>query len=141
MYLLDTNACIRILNNSSEPLVRNLRQHAPSEIRLCSIVKAELVHGARRSARIAENLQLLQHFFEPFTCLPFDDVCAEQYGIIRADLAREGALIGPNDLMIAATARAYDLILVTHNVGEFSRVVGLQIEDWESPLTFPETVP
>src|SRR3990167_1680598 len=111
MYLLDTNACIRILNDSSASLAGRLRQHDPSDIRLCSVVKAELFYGARRSSRVSENLRLLQRFFAPFICLSFDDRCAEHYGLIRADLERAGTPIGPNDLMIAATARAYDLVL------------------------------
>ena len=131
MYLLDTNACIRILNNSSASLVNRLKQHLPSEISLCSIVKAELLYGARRSERVAENLQLLGRFFSTFGSLPFDDLCAEHYGPIRADLAMSGTLIGPNDLLIAATARAQDLTVVTHNTREFSRVIGLKTEDWE----------
>ena len=131
MYLLDTNACIRVLNGSSPVLVGRLREKEPSEIRLCSVVKAELFFGARRSARIEENLRLLQKFFSAFLSLPFDDLCAEHYGIIQNDLARSGSPIGPNDLMIAATARAHDLVLVTRNTREFSRIVGLRMEDWE----------
>ena len=133
MYLLDTNSCINILNDSSGPATRKLRQHFPSEICLCSVVKGELLYGARRSNRVVENLHLLHRFFEPFICLPFDDSCAEQYGVIRADLSQQGALIGPNDLMIAATALANGMTLVTHNLREFSRVPDLLIEDWESP--------
>lgn len=131
MYLLDTNACIRLLHNSSAALVDHFRQRDPSEIRLSSVVKAELLHGARRSSQVSDNLRLLQRFFAPFICLPFDDLCAEHYGFIRADLERAGSRIGPNDLMIAATARAHDLVLVTHNTSEFARVVGLAVEDWE----------
>jgi tRNA(fMet)-specific endonuclease VapC len=131
MYLLDTNACIRILNDSSPALVQRLASHAPSEIRLCSIVKAELIYGARHSQQIEENLKLLACFFAPFVSLPFNDRCAEQYGQIRAGLALAGALIGPNDPLIAAIARAYDLTLVTHNVEEFGRVTDLRLEDWE----------
>jgi len=131
MYLLDTNACVRILNDTSPTLVHRLASQAPSEIRLCSIVKAELFYGARLSQRAPENLKLLAHFFAPFVSLPFNDRCAEQYGQIRAELARAGTLIGPNDLLIAAIARAYDLTLVTHNVEEFGRVDGLRLEDWE----------
>lgn len=131
MYLLDTNACIRLLNNASESLVSRLRRHDPSEIRLSAVVKAELFYGARRSSRVSENLRLLHRFFAPFVCLPFDDRCAEHYGLIRADLEQVGTPIGPNDLMIAATARAHDLVLITHNTREFSRVIGLQLEDWE----------
>jgi tRNA(fMet)-specific endonuclease VapC len=131
MYLLDTNACIRILNDASPPLIQRLANHAPSEIRLCSIVKAELLYGARHSQRVAENLNILAHFFAPFVSLPFNDRCAEQYGQIRAELVQAGTLIGPNDLLIAAIARAYELTLVSHNVEEFGRVNGLRLEDWE----------
>ena len=133
MYLLDTNACIRVLNGSSERLVTRLRSHAPSEVRLSSVTRAELLFGARRSARVAENLRLLASFFAPFVSLPFDDACAERYGVVRASLAAAGKPIGPNDLLIAATALAHDLTLVTHNVREFSRVPELGIEDWERP--------
>jgi tRNA(fMet)-specific endonuclease VapC len=131
MYLLDANACIRILNHRSIPLVERLHQHDPSEICLCSVVKAELVYGARKSARVVENLELLQRFFSPFISFHFDDPSAEHYGDIRATLERAGTPIGANDLMIAATARAHDLVLVTHNTREFSRVADLRLEDWE----------
>jgi tRNA(fMet)-specific endonuclease VapC len=131
VYLLDANACIRILNKTSLPLIERLARHEPSEIRLSSVVKAELLFGARRSGRVQDNLELLARFFAPFTCLPFDDRCAEEYGLIRAALTRLGTPIGPNDLMIAATAQAYNLALVSHNVSEFSRVHGLRVEDWE----------
>jgi tRNA(fMet)-specific endonuclease VapC len=131
MYLLDTNACIRVLNNTSARLVKRLRRYEPWQIYLCSVVKAELLYGARRSSRVTENLETLEKFFAPFPSLPFDDPCAEHYGKIRAVLAQAGTPIGPNDTLIAATARAHELILVTHNVEELSRVPDLQIEDWE----------
>ncbi len=132
MYLLDSNVCIRILNGSSQPLTERLRSHDPSEIRLCSVVKAELLYGARHSQRVAENLRLLARFFDAIISVPFDDPAAERYGSVRAELAAVGKPIGPNDLMIAAIALARDLTLVTHNVKEFSRVAGLRFEDWEA---------
>lgn len=75
---------------------------------------------------------MITSFWEPFTSLPFGDDGAEQYGLIRAELKRQGRPIGANDLLIAATALAYDLTLVTHNTREFSRVPGLRLEDWEA---------
>ncbi len=132
MYLLDSNVCIRILNGSSQPLTEGLRRHDPSEIRLCSVVKAELLYGARHSQRVAKNLRLLARFFDTIISVPFDDQAAERYGLVRAELAAVGKPIGPNDLMIAAIALARDLTLVTHNVKEFSRVAGLRFEDWEA---------
>jgi tRNA(fMet)-specific endonuclease VapC len=122
-----------VLNGTSPRLTARLRAGDPANLRLCSITKAELLYGARHSQKVVANLRLLEVFFSPFLSLPFDDRCAEHYGAIRADLAAAGHLIGPNDLLIAATARAHDLVLITHNQREFSRVVGLQVEDWVSP--------
>ena len=131
-YLLDANTCIRLLNSSDEEVTRRFKACQPADIVLCSVVKAELLYGARRSARVEFNLKRLEHFAAPLQSLPFDDRCAHDYGLMRADLAAQGKPIGANDLMIAAIARAHDLILVTHKTGEFSRVVGLRVEDWES---------
>ena len=104
----------------------------PTEVRLLAVTKAELLYGARHSARPAENLRLLERFWAPLLSLPFDDRCAEHYGMIREGLAARGHLIGPNDLMIADIARTHGLTLVTHDVEEFSRVPDLKIEDWEA---------
>ncbi len=131
MYLLDTNVCIHLLNERHTNIEQHFRSHSPTEIALCSIVKAELLFGARRSQRVSANLQRLKQFFAPLTSLPFDDHCAEEYAQIRADLTSQGKIIGPNDMLIAAISRAHNVTLVTHNVGEFSRIVGIKIEDWE----------
>lgn len=132
MFLLDTNVCIHLLNKRYLEIEKRFRQCSPTELSLCSIVKAELIFGARHSKKVETNLQLLKRFFEPLGSLPFDDKCAEEYGLIRADLSSQGKIIGPNDLMIAATAKAYDVVLVTHNTKEFSRITGLRLEDWQS---------
>lgn len=132
-YLFDTNVCIRLLNNTSAPLVARLRSTDPNEILLCSVVLAELTFGAYRSTRVADNLRLLQNFAAPYRSLAFDDSCVDSYGRIRSDLQRAGILIGPNDLLIAAIAVANNLTLVTNNTGEFSRVAGLSLEDWSLP--------
>lgn len=131
MFLLDTNACIRILNQGHSEIARRFESCAPYDIALCSVVKAELLFGARRSSRIDENLRLLDAFFSPLESLPFDDRCAEHYAILRAVLASQGNPIGPNDLLIAAIALSNDATLVTHNTAEFRRVPGLRIVDWE----------
>lgn len=75
---------------------------------------------------------MLSEFFNEFVSLPFDGRAAEIGGQIRAQLADVGTPIGSNDLLIAAIALAHNLILVTHNTREFSRVAGLRIEDWET---------
>jgi tRNA(fMet)-specific endonuclease VapC len=132
VFLLDTNTCIRILNGSSPAVAARLQATSPADVRLCAVVKAELLYGARNSNRVDPNMRLLRRFFSPLASLPFDDRCAEEAAFIRLDLSRAGRPVGPNDLLIAATARAHDLVLVTHNTREFGRVPGLRIEDWES---------
>ena len=127
IYLLDANACIRLLNGTSASLLERFRRESPSFLRMSSVVKAELVFGARNSSRAAENLRLIAAFWEPFESLPFDDLYAEQYGLIRAELKRQGRLIGASDMLIAATALTYDVTLVTHNTREFARVPRLKL--------------
>ncbi|MFV1985480.1 MAG: type II toxin-antitoxin system VapC family toxin [Thiohalomonadales bacterium] len=131
MFLLDTNVCIQLLNQTHTTLIKHFSQHQPDEIALCSIVKAELLYGARHSKRVEANIHLLTQFFSPLISLCFDDRCAEEAGQIRADLVSQGKPIGPNDLLIAAIARAHDVILITHNTREFSRITGLRLDDWE----------
>ena len=131
MYLLDTNVCIRILNNSSPALAARLQNLTPDELCLCSVTKAELIFGAYNSARPAENLRVLQVFFAPLASLPFDDACADAYGRIRFDLQRQGTSIGGDDMLIAAIAIANEAVLVTANTREFARVTGLRLENWE----------
>jgi tRNA(fMet)-specific endonuclease VapC len=67
---------------------------------------------------------------EPFVSLPFDDLAAGHYGLIRATLERAGTSVGANDLLIASIALAHDCLLVTRNSREFEGVVGLRVETW-----------
>jgi tRNA(fMet)-specific endonuclease VapC len=100
---------------------------------ICSVVVGELLYGARRSTQVQQSLAEVRQFCLPFVSLPFEDHAADEYSKIRAHLAGLGTPIGPNDLMIAAIALVEDLILVTHNTAEFSRVPGLKLEDWQTP--------
>lgn len=134
LYLLDTNACIRILNDSSPKLTKRFRKTAPNQCFLCSVVKSELLYGARNSQKAVSNLRVLEKFFDPMESLPFDDFAAEKAGIIRAELKRAGTPIGPNDLLIAAIALAHGKILVTNNTREFGRIALLKLEDWEAQI-------
>jgi tRNA(fMet)-specific endonuclease VapC len=131
IYLLDTNAWINFLNQGPNPIKERLVQIDDTAIRFCSVVKAELLYGAENSSRRDENLETLNGLFAGTESFSFDDRAAVQYSKIRADLAKAGTPIGPNDLMIAAIALAHQVTLVTHNMSEFSRVAGLRIEDWE----------
>lgn len=130
MYLLDTNFCIEILNRKDSLAAKKLTSVSPSVIRLCSVVKAELFHGAYKGGRDS-NINLVRNFCSMFVSLPLDDRAAETYGQIRSELEKQGKLIGPNDLLIASIAIAHNTTLITHNVSEFSRILNLKIEDWQ----------
>jgi tRNA(fMet)-specific endonuclease VapC len=128
--LLDTNVCIAYLNGRDRGVRDKLLALDPEAVSLCSVVKAELCYGARNSQHVDANMLRLQGFFAAFSSFPFDDVAAEHYGAVRAQLRRQGTLIGPNDLMIAAIALANDVTLVSRNQTEFHRVVGLRVVTW-----------
>ena len=106
-YLLDTNSFVEHLRRgSTSNVTAKLVAASPGSVYLCSVVLAELLYGARHSnaAHQAANLALVARLRRQFVSLPFDDRSAEEYGILRAHLSILGALIGPNDLMIAAIA-------------------------------------
>ncbi len=131
-YLLDTNTCIGVLTNRVATLTEHWKRASVGQIRLCSVVKAELLFGAEKSFKRALVLQKLEVFFSRFKSMPFDDAAAQAYGVLRAATEKEGRPIGPNDMLIAAIALANGLTLVTHNTAEFNRVPGLLLEDWET---------
>lgn len=131
-FLLDTNTCIAYLTQRSSSVEEHFKQAVPADIALCSIVKSELLFGAHKSAKSTENLARLEIFFSPFVSLPFDDQAAALAGSVRAELEKAGTPIGPNDLLIGALALSRDLIVVTRNTREFSRISGLRLEDWVS---------
>jgi tRNA(fMet)-specific endonuclease VapC len=135
IYLPDTNGWIGYLRRRHTALIQRFQAERASDIMLCSVVVAELAYGAYHSpaAFRAHNLSLLAKLQGEFASIPFDDAAADEYGRLRAHLAASGLMIGPNDLMIASIALARGLILVTHNVREFSRVPGLVVEDWQGP--------
>lgn len=131
-HLLDTNTCVdHLKRGQASNVTAKLAAAPPGSVVLCSVVLAELLYGAHRSASKAQTLVQVQAFCRPFQSLPFDDPAAEHYGVVRAHLAGLGTPIGPNDLMIASIALANGLTLVTHNTSEFGRVPGLKLEDWQ----------
>ena len=128
-YLLDTNIWIFYLKNSSSLVGTRLRNTSASDIAVCSVVRAELLHGARKYEKRTERVARVELTLSPFISLPFDDAAARHYATIRDDLELRGVTIGPNDLMIAAIAVAHELTLVSNN-REFNRVDGMPVEDW-----------
>jgi tRNA(fMet)-specific endonuclease VapC len=129
-YILDANAVIALLNDTTSKAARRVRREQPSDVAIPAIVAHELFYGAFKSRRAAQNLALIDAL--QFVVLEFDKEDARQAGAIRALLASKGTPIGPYDVLIAGQAAARNLILVTHNTQEFGRVPGLQFEDWQA---------
>ncbi|MCD4817344.1 MAG: type II toxin-antitoxin system VapC family toxin [Candidatus Cloacimonetes bacterium] len=130
-YLLDTNVCISILKGKNRYLLKRIENLQNYEISIPVIVKYELYFGVFKSKRIQHNQNKLEDFLKAFEIISFNDEMAVIAGRIRADLSSKGNIIGPYDLLIAATAIESNRILVTHNTKEFIRVNNLQLDDWE----------
>ena len=133
MYLLDTNACIALING--KPALVRSRFHraltADAKILVSSIVAFELWYGVAKSARPEANAQLVETFFAgPVSLLAFEFEDGKVAGRIRAALEAVGKPVGAYDLLIAGQALRNELTLVTANAREFSRIKGLEWEDW-----------
>ena len=128
-YLLDTDIVSALVKKPAGPLADRFARLDPDSFCTSIVVAAELRYGACRkdSAKLTQQVEAV---LEGIDILPIETPVDRHYGEIRAALARIGQPIGQNDLFIAAHARALDLILVTGNVGEFSRVPGLRVENW-----------
>lgn len=129
-WLLDTNAIIALMTRRSDNLIRRIDSKVPGTIFVSTIVRHELYFGVYGSQRVESNLETLRLMLSDFKELDFDSEDARAAGEIRAALKRIGQPIGPYDVLIAGQARARGLTLVTNNVGEFSRIEDLDIEDW-----------
>jgi len=130
LYMLDTDICSYVMKRSSPVLLERLAQVEVTEVCMSVVTKAELLYGVRVSphgTRDAEALHALQSYVE---VLDFPEAAAEDYADIRGHLKERGALIGANNLFIAAHARSLGLTLVTNNTSEFSRIQGLALENW-----------
>lgn len=129
-YLIDTNIIIFALKDKAGRSAARLSGTALAEQCICSVVEAELYHGATKYDAPTKRQRILDGFLAPYLSLPFDSACVPHYARTRDDLERRGLPIGGNDLMIAAVALTHGLTLVTNNIDEFLRVRGLKVEDW-----------
>ena len=132
-YLLDTDTCSYVMKRS-QPLVLERLQEVPlSDVCISVITKAELLYGVEVSSRRAQDAAALAAFLPHLEAVTFSDDAALHYAQIRAHLKKRGALIGANDLFIAAHARSLGRVLVTNNTSEFQRVPDLKLDNWTLP--------
>ena len=133
-YLLDTNIVIYVIKRRPIEVMGVFNENA-GRMAISAITLSELFYGAEKSAKVAQNLAVVEEFASLLEVLPYTAKASQHYGAIRSALEKVGRTIGVNDLHIAAHARSEGLTLVTNNLGEFERVPGLLAENWVSNLT------
>ena len=128
-YLLDTNIVIYVIKRRPIEVMGVFNENA-GRMAISAITLSELFHGAEKSAKVAQNLAVVEEFASLLEVLPYTAKASQHYGAIRSTLEKAGPPMGVNDLHIAAHARSEGLTLVTNNLGEFERVPGLLTENW-----------
>jgi tRNA(fMet)-specific endonuclease VapC len=129
-YMLDTDTSSYIMKRTNTNVLKRLQAVAVSDVCISAITKSEHLYGVEVSPRRLKDQAALDAFLRYVEVLDFPGEAALDYGRIRADLKSRGAMIGANDLLIAAHARYLGLTLVTNNTREFGRVKGLKVENW-----------
>ena len=130
MYFVDSNTCIYFMNGKYPSVRDKFLSISPKEIKVPSVVKAELLLGAYKSRNREQTTRKVLNFLKPFEIVPFTDEMTDDYAEIRSELEKSGKPIGANDYFIAATARYKKGIIVTNNADEFSRISKLELVNW-----------
>ena len=130
MYLLDTNICIYAIKKKPILVLEQIKEKSKFGIYISALTVAELEYGIENSAKIEENRVSLLKYLSLFKILSFDDRDAIPYGKLKAKLRKDGQIIGPIDMLLAAQALSKDLIFVTNNIKEFRRIENLKLENW-----------
>jgi tRNA(fMet)-specific endonuclease VapC len=128
-YLLDTNIVIYVIKRRPIEVMGTFNENA-GRMAISAITLSELFHGAEKSAKVVQNLAVVEEFASLLEVLPYTAKASQHYGAVRTALEKAGRPIGVNDLHIAAHARSEGLTLVTNNLTEFERVPGLLTENW-----------
>jgi tRNA(fMet)-specific endonuclease VapC len=129
-YMLDTDTCSSIMRRSHDAVLKGLAKVPVSDVCTSVITKSELLFGVEVSPKRRQDEAALAAFLGYVEVLDFPDKASSHYAKIRADLKARGAMIGANDLLIAAHARSLGLTLITNNTPEFGRVQNLSIDNW-----------
>jgi tRNA(fMet)-specific endonuclease VapC len=131
-YMLDTDTCSYIMRRSPEAVLKKLARVPVDDVCISVITKSELLYGVEVSPKRRQDEAALEAFLRHVEVLDFPDEASTDYAKIRADLKSRGAMIGANDLLIAAHARSQNVTLITNNTREFRRVRNLSIDNWAS---------
>ena len=128
--MLDTDTCAFLLRRSSDVLLQRIQAIPVAQQVMSVVTYAELLYGVQVSSKKKANQAAVEALAVHLAILDWPANAAQHYAEIRAELKKKGALIGANDLLIAAHARSLGAIVVTNNTKDFARVKGLRIENW-----------
>lgn len=129
-YMLDTNICIYIAKHRPPEVKARFDRMSPGQLVMSVVTYGELCYGASKSVQSGNAFAILEDMVLDIPVAPLSPAVGRTYGEMRAALAKQGRLIGSNDLWIAAHAMALCLTLATNNEREFSRIAGLAVENW-----------
>ena len=129
-YMLDTNICIYIIKKKPVKVLEKFKTLQEGMVGMSLITLGELKYGIEKSQHPEKNMKVLDSITKIIPALPMHKYVADHYGEIRKKLEKKGQTIGNNDLWISAHALALDIILVTNNTKEFTRVPNLKLENW-----------
>ena len=132
MYMLDTNAIIMAVRHPEWPIYPKIKEHLGKDLCISAATYGELEYGIRKSANPEKNRLAITKILLGIRILDFDSRAAVHFGDIFAELESKRMRIGDRDTMIAAHARSLGYTVVTNNTREFSRVKGLNVEDWKN---------
>jgi tRNA(fMet)-specific endonuclease VapC len=128
-YLLDTDIIIYWMKGNRS-ISNKIVSEGFSNIASADISKAELYYGAYKSQRTEANLAAIKNLSERINFVPFNEPAQSVFGMLKADLEKKGTRLDDVNLMIASTAIAFNLVLITNNTGHMQRIPGIQIENW-----------
>ena len=129
MYLLDTDTLIYSLKGN-EAVIQNLKTHQLDTLKISAISLMELYFGAYKSEKVAANLAKVRRIENAFDIVSVDFSIAETFGMLKSSLESKGTPLDDFDLVIASSALAHNLTLVSNNEKHFSRVEGLKLQNW-----------
>ena len=129
IYMLDTDTCSYVIKRNPASVVQAFWNHKNDEICISSITYAELMYGAMRTGS-SKTPAVISRFVTYVGIVNFDDAAAEEYARLRCFLEANGTPVSAADLMIASCAKAKKAVLVTNNVKHFSKIPGLEFENW-----------
>ncbi len=118
------------MNKRPTEIIHRFKRFDIGEIGVSTITVSELNYGVAKSKNRRSNKQRVEEFLSPLEIMPYDAIAAKTYGDIRHKLEKQGELIGPLDLLIAAHTLSRNLVLVTNNEKEFKRVKNLKVKNW-----------